>query len=123
MSVNTSRSTVQVSDHALQRFIQRTGRGDFFATELAFRFHQGIRVDIKGKRYSEARLIQVAGTTLVLLRCDTHLATVVYARGEEITFRSKRPNLECRRCGVVRRDAPDTRPCACCDTNDWRVVE
>jgi hypothetical protein len=123
MSVNTSSSTVQVSDHAIQRFIQRTGRGDFFAAELAFQFHRGIRVDINGKRYSEARFIQVAGTTLVLLRCDTHLTTVVYARGEEITFRSEHPDLECRRCGVVRRDATDTRPCAYCETNDWRVVE
>ena len=123
MSAETARGGVSVSQHAVQRYIQRTGCEDVFAAEIASLFERGIRVEVDGKRYTEARWIQAEDEALILLRCDSHVTTVLYARAEEVTFVGERPDLQCRDCGVTPREASNTARCAFCDSREWVVVE
>lgn len=119
MSVATSGTPLYVSWHAVDRYLQRVGYEGAHANAIAHKFRQGIEVDVEDRRYTEARLVQIGGTLYVFLRCDTHITTLLYAREEEITFSSARPDLECKDCGKVRHDAVSTESCACCKSREW----
>ncbi|MBV0924749.1 hypothetical protein KTS45_11115 [Halomicroarcula limicola] len=123
MSINTSGSTPEVSSHALQRYIQRSDSPMVTAADLSYRFATGLRVEIEGKNYTEARLTQESGIPLVLLRQHSHVATVVYARGETVLFTDASPTLECRKCGMKEPGADGTATCTECKANDWMLID
>jgi hypothetical protein len=122
-TLTTASGTVQVSDHAHQRYLQRSDVGYRTKSDIAHRFGRGLRVEVDGKRYEEARLVR-DGTALVLLRRDRHVATVVYADEETVRFpyTEERPDVQCGSCGVVRRDAEDLDPCCLCESTNWTVI-
>lgn len=122
MSVARVTSDVQVTSHVLQRFIQRVGWTGATTAEIQYRFKRGIQVELRGRRYSEARLSQAEGTTFVLLRCDTHITTLLLAPREDVSFVHERPDLRCRSCGESRDGARNNAPCRCGGT-DWEVIE
>jgi hypothetical protein len=121
MSVEAGGQTVSASDHAVQRFVQRTGQAFVTQTDIEYRFREGYRVDVEDKSYAEARLVTVDGTALVLLRKGPAITTVVYARGEEVTFQQESPVVECRDCGVVYDDPTDLGTCQHCGAQDVHV--
>lgn len=123
MSTNASASGPEVSDHAVQRYIQRTDFSMVTAAELSYRFSEGYKIDIRGKDYTEARLTQDSGVPIVLLRQHTHLATVVYAREETIIFRDASPCLECKNCGMVEPSTDMMTECVECGANDWMIID
>lgn len=123
MSSNASRSTPDVSDHAIQRYIERSDSPLVTAADLSYRFEAGLRVEVEGKEYTEARLTQESGTPLVLLRQHTHIATVVYARGETVLFCDESPTLECQNCGMKEPNADGMAPCPECLDNDWMLID
>jgi hypothetical protein len=115
--------TVQVSDHAYQRYLQRADVGYRTKSDIAHRFRHGLRVEVDGKRYEEARFVRDR-TALVLLRRDGHVATVLLASEETLRFPDpeERPDLRCPSCEFVRESADDTRPCWCSGSTDWTVI-
>lgn len=121
MSVEAGGQTASASDHAVQRFLQRTGQAFVTRTDIEYRFREGDRVDVEDKTYTEARLVTVDGTALVLLRKGPTITTVVYARAEEITFLLESPVVECRGCGAVYDDPTDLGTCQHCGARDVEV--
>lgn len=89
MSAKANNQTIRVSNHAVERFVQRIGWGAPGGIE--YRFREGSPVDVEGKVYTEARLVEVGGTRVILLRKGTHITTVLYAREEQITKLDDRP--------------------------------
>jgi len=123
MSTGGNGSTLVVSSHAVQRYIQRSNSSLVTKAELSYRFESGFRVEVEDKEYTEARLTQETDIPLVLLRQHTHIATVVYARGETIHFIDESPTLECRNCGMKEPSADLMTTCTECMSNDWRLIE
>lgn len=121
MSVDSAGTSVEVSRHVVRRVIQRTGLSFVTPSDLAYRFGRGIPIEVTGKRYTEARLVQIRATAFVFLRCDSHLTTALFASRETITFPEVRPDLECQGCDTVRRDASDNRICASCGSSEWSI--
>ena len=123
MTINTGGSTPEVSSHAVQRYIQRSDSQFITAADISHRFATGLQVEINGKSYTEARLTQESGVPLVILRQHTHVATVVYARGETVLFTDASPTLECRNCGMKEPSADGMTPCTECMANDWMLID
>lgn len=122
MSVNSG-SAPEVSSHAVQRYIERSNSPMVTAADLSYRFVTGLRVEVEGKDYTEARLTQESGVLLVLLRKHTHVATVVYARGETVLFTDASPTLECRNCRMKEPGADAMTTCTVCRANDWMLID
>ena len=123
MTTSSSGSAPAVSSHAVQRYIQRSDSPMVTEAELSYRFQSGLRVEVEGKQYTEARLTQDSGVPLVLLRQHTHVATVVYARGETVVFNNESPTLECQKCGMKEPNADAMAKCSECTSNDWMLID
>ena len=104
----------------MERYMERVG-GFVTHAELQYQFQQGFRVDVASKDYTEARLVQQGDMPIVLLRTHTHLATVVYARAETVTFLTTTVDIECRNCGTLETNVEETAPCGCGE-HDWRLL-
>ena len=120
MSVEDSQNAPPVSDHALWRFMQRgDGAASQFDVQVAWR--RGYPVKVPSKSYCEARYTTVRGAQLVLLQQGTHIATVVSAPQESVTFVGSPPELHCS-CGASRC-ARRLRTCPECGCHSWSFAE
>ncbi len=120
MSVANQGTPPQVSDHAQWRFMQR---GDGAATryDVQSAWQAGHPVNVPSKSYQEARYTIVGGTELVLLKQGTHIATVVCAPQEAVSFVGTPPELECS-CGAHRRKR-HLGKCPVCGGRSWSISE
>ncbi|GAB3039762.1 hypothetical protein [Natronobiforma cellulositropha] len=123
MTTSNNGSAPAVSSHAVQRYIQRSDSVMVTEAELSYRFQSGLCVEVVGKQYTEARLTQDSGVPLVLLRQHTHVATVVYARGETVLFTDESPTLECQHCGMKEPNADAMANCTECTANNWMLID
>jgi len=120
VSVENYQNAPQVSDHALWRFMERgDASASQFDVQVAWR--RGSPVEVPSKSYSEARYTVTNGAQLLLLRRGTHVATVVCAPQESVTFVGSPPELECscgaRRCGRRLKQCPE------CGSHSWSFTE
>lgn len=112
---------VRASNHVVKRFLQRTGQCVTQA-EIEYRFQDGLRVEVENKVYTEARLTDVSDTLLVLLRKETNITTIVYAREEIVTFSRTHPDVECTNCGAVQTQVNELCPCPECSAPDVSIL-
>lgn len=117
-------STVQASNHAQFRWLQRA---DAPARSLPAAWMRGVPCTVDGRDdIDEARYVAPVAwnsTPVVLLRRGQVIVTVLIAMHESVSFTvGGAPTLRCT-CGVERPNAVSNRSCACCESQCWRVVD